>query len=63
MRPDAPLSDPEIQKIISLLENTDLAMSDIAAKLGCTRNSVYKINEKHSVRTYQTFTIGQEERM
>ena len=51
----------EIQKIVSLLESTDMPISDIAAKLGCTRVSVHKINEKYSVRNYQTFTITQQQ--
>ena len=53
MRQGCPLSDSEIQKIISLLENTDVAIAAIATTLGCTRSSVYEINRKYSVRTYE----------
>ena len=54
MRQGYPLSDSEIQEIISLLENTDMATADIAATLGCTRRSVYEINKKYSVRAYES---------
>ena len=51
MRPDAPLSDSKIQRIISLLEKTDTAISEFAVKLGCRRRPVYEIIRKCSVRT------------
>ncbi len=53
MTPQRALSESEIQKIISLLDNTDLAIFDIAERLGCTRRTVYEINIKYGVRTYQ----------
>ncbi len=54
MRQGGPLSDSEIQRIIALLKNTDMAMSEIAATLVCTRRSVYEINRKYSVRAYES---------
>ena len=51
MRPSRPLTESEIQKIILLLETTDMAISIIAAELECTRRSVCEINRKYSVRS------------
>ncbi len=53
MRQGRPLSDSEIQRIISLLENTDKSVAEIAAALVCTPRSVHEINRKYGVRTYE----------
>ena len=50
MRPQVPLSEVEIQKIISLLTHTEMPISEIAAQLDCTRRSVCEINVKYGVR-------------
>ena len=53
MRQGCPLSDSEIQKIVSLLGNTDMSMAEIAATADCTPRSVHEINRKYGVRTYE----------
>ena len=60
MRQGRPLSESEIQKIVSQLKHTDMPMSDIAATLGCMRLSVHEINRKYSARTYQNSTRSQK---
>ena len=50
MRQGCPLSESEIQKIVSQLKHTAMPMSDIAATVGCTRRSVYEINKKYNIR-------------
>ena len=61
MRPQCPLSEFEIQKIISLLKQTDSTISDIAAELDCTRRSVSEINTKYSVRTDEDGSVPRAE--
>ncbi len=46
------LSEPEIRKIISLLENTELGLSDIALRMGCSRSAITSINRRFQVRNY-----------
>ena len=52
MRQGCPLSDGDIRKIVELLNNTDLAMVEIAMAKGCTRSTVAKINQRYNVRDY-----------
>ena len=53
------LAESEIQQIVNLLKRKDLSMFHIAAMLGCTRLSVYKINTKYDVRTCKRETQQQ----
>ena len=42
----------EIQRIASLLANTDMTITEIAARMGCSRSAVLTVNRKRQVRTY-----------
>ena len=46
------LSDDEISKIIDLLFSTDMSISDIAQRMGCSRSAIASINRKRCVRYY-----------
>jgi hypothetical protein len=46
------LTELEIRKIVSLLEQTDLPNRDIAARMGCSKSSVVSINRRFQVRKY-----------
>ena len=52
MRQGCPLSDSQVGKIIYLLRSTDMAMSEIAAAIGCTRSTVARINRRENIRVY-----------
>lgn len=52
MRQGCPLSDSQVRKIIHFLKTTDMSMVDIATSIGCTRSTVAKINQQHSVRDF-----------
>ena len=62
MKPQVPLSEFEIQKIIALLANTAIPIFDIAAQLDCTRRSVFEINSKNGIRTDEAGSQPPEER-
>jgi hypothetical protein len=46
------LSGADISKIINLLATTDISMSDIAIRMGCSRSAVATINRKCRIRSY-----------
>jgi predicted DNA-binding protein YlxM (UPF0122 family) len=46
------LSDDEISRIIDLLFSTDMSISDIAQRMGCSRSAIASINRKRCVRYY-----------
>jgi hypothetical protein len=46
------LSDVEINTIIRLLATTDMQISDIAERIGCSRSVVAAINRKYRIRSY-----------
>jgi hypothetical protein len=46
------LSDGEISRIIDLLFSTDMSISDIAQRMGCSRSAIASINRKRCVRYY-----------
>ena len=43
----------EVQRIVSLLSNTDLTIAEIAERMGCNRSTVVAINRKFQVRNYE----------
>ena len=45
-------SDDELRRIVTLLRETDMTLSDIAGRMGCSRNAVAVINRKFEVRLY-----------
>jgi hypothetical protein len=47
-----PLSKETIEKMSQLLAATDLSMSEIAERMGCTPGRVGSINRKFGIRIY-----------
>jgi hypothetical protein len=47
------LSDSKIKTIVRLLASTDLPISLIAERLGCSKSVVAAINRKHGIRFYE----------
>ena len=45
-------SNDELQRILMLLRETDMTLSDIAGRMGCSRNAVAVINRKFEIRQY-----------
>lgn len=52
MRQGQVISDEELRRIVSLLSSTDMAIGDIAERMGCSRSTVVSINRKFQVRNY-----------
>ena len=46
------LSGADISRIVDLLSTTDISMSDIAVRMGCSRSAVATINRKCCIRYY-----------
>jgi hypothetical protein len=46
------LGEEEIQRVISLLKETDLSLAQIATRMQCSRGVIATINHKYSVRDY-----------
>jgi hypothetical protein len=46
------LSEREVQRIVSLLSETDLQISEIAQRMNCSRSVVTSINRRGYVRSY-----------
>ena len=47
------LRETEVQRIVSLLAETDMSIPEIAERLGCSRSAVVGINRKFQVRNYR----------
>ena len=45
-------SDNELQRIVMLLRETEMTLTDIAGRMGCSRNAVAVINRKFEIRLY-----------
>ncbi len=43
----------ELKKIVLLLQGTDMTLSEIAARMHCSRSAVAAINRKFLVRDYE----------
>ena len=48
-----PLTEQEVGKIVSLIEKTDMSLTDIARRMSCTRSVISKINKQFHVREYE----------
>ena len=46
------LQESEIQRIVHLLASTDMSLSDIAQRAGCSRGAIAAINRRFQVRQY-----------
>ncbi len=45
-------TEDKVERIVSLLANTDMTVAEIAARMGCSRSAILTINRKRQVRTY-----------
>jgi hypothetical protein len=43
----------ELERIISLLRETDMTLSEIATRMRCSRSAIAAINRKFQVRDYE----------
>jgi hypothetical protein len=57
-----PVGDGDVRTILNLLASTDLTMTMIAERMGCSPNAVRTVNTKHRVRVYDghrtVWTVG-----
>ena len=51
-RQGSPLSETELRRIIQLLNSTEMTISEIAQRMGCSRSAVASINRRYRVRNY-----------
>jgi ribosomal protein S13 len=49
------LSKADVERIESLLLNTDMSMVDIAVRMQCSKQAVIAINRKGSIRRYDGY--------
>jgi hypothetical protein len=45
-------SETELQRIVYLLRTTEMAIGDIAQRMGCSRSAIASINRRFQVREY-----------
>lgn len=45
-------TEAELQKILHLLESTELTMPEIALRMNCSRTNIIAINARFKVRVY-----------
>ena len=45
-------SNDELNRIVRLLRETDMTLTEIAGRMSCSRNAVAVINRKFEVRVY-----------
>jgi len=43
----------EIERIVSLLRDSELTLSEIAARMQCSRSAIASVNQRFQVRNYQ----------
>lgn len=48
-----PLTEKELERIVSLLEKTELSLTEIAQRMDCTRSAIAKINKDFGIRLYE----------
>jgi len=48
----SPLSETELRRIVHLLNSTEMTISEIAQRMGCSRSAVASINRRFHVRDY-----------
>jgi hypothetical protein len=47
------LDQAELERIVSLLRNSELTLSEIAARMQCSRSAIAAVNQRFQVRRYQ----------
>ena len=47
------LDPADLQRIVSLLRNSELTLSEIAARMQCSRSAIASVNQRFQVRNYQ----------
>ncbi|HEY2382480.1 MAG TPA: helix-turn-helix domain-containing protein [Terriglobia bacterium] len=47
------MQDFEIKNVISLLASTDMTITEIAERMGCSRSTIVAVNRRYQVRQYQ----------
>jgi len=47
-----PLNTAEIERIVALLKDSELTLSEIAERMSCSRNTISVANRKFGVRNY-----------
>jgi DNA-binding MurR/RpiR family transcriptional regulator len=45
-------SETELQRIVYLLRTTEMTISDIAQRMGCSRSAIASINRRFQIREY-----------
>jgi hypothetical protein len=50
-----PLNVQEIQRIVSLLSETQMSMPEIAMRMRCSRSTIVSVNRRYRVREYGGF--------
>ena len=48
----SPLSETELRRIVHLLNSTEMTISEIAQRMGCSRSAIASINRRYRVRNY-----------
>jgi hypothetical protein len=46
------LDDLQVKNIVRLLSSTDMTISELAQRFGCSRSAIASINRKYLVRLY-----------
>ena len=46
------LTHDQITKINRLLASTDMAIAQIAERMGCSRSAIVAVNRRHAIREY-----------
>ena len=46
------LTHDQILRITRLLASTDMAINDIAERMGCSRSAIVSVNRRHAIRDY-----------
>jgi hypothetical protein len=49
-----PLSPAQVAKIKTLLASTEMSISEIAERMGCSRTGILAINQKLKIRLYMS---------
>jgi hypothetical protein len=46
------LTESQVDRIVSLLTSTEMSITQIAARMGCSRSAVGAVNRKFRIREY-----------
>ena len=47
------LEPAELERIVSLLRDSELTLSEIAARMQCSRSAIASVNQRFQVRNYR----------